>query len=260
MLPIVDFCGIRLTRLLIGANPFGGFSHQNQARDQAMREYHTPERILETWERAWKAGINTFVSNNETPHVIASVEKYLSAKGPMQWIGQLANRNFVGMEQAIDRAVEIGCCAFYFHGGQVDQLFATRDDASVRRWVEHGRKTGLPVGVAAHNYEAHEWIHEMNLVDFHAVPFFNCGSVHSKEGGERFALDDVQRATTLIQAIDKPCIAYKILGAGRIDAAMGIDYALRHIKPGDVINLGMNRLDNDDMVEENVRLFTRLAK
>jgi hypothetical protein len=29
MLPTVDFCGMSLTRMLIGANPFGGFSHQS---------------------------------------------------------------------------------------------------------------------------------------------------------------------------------------------------------------------------------------
>ena len=34
MLPTVDFCGLKVTRLIIGANPFGGFSHQSEQRDQ----------------------------------------------------------------------------------------------------------------------------------------------------------------------------------------------------------------------------------
>ena len=29
MLPSVDFVGSSVTRLIIGANPFGGYSHQN---------------------------------------------------------------------------------------------------------------------------------------------------------------------------------------------------------------------------------------
>jgi hypothetical protein len=33
---------------------------------------------------------------------------------------------------------------------------------------------------------------------------------------------------------------------------MAFEYALEHIKPGDVVNVGMHRGDNDDMVEENV--------
>jgi hypothetical protein len=38
MLPRVDFCGISMTRLIIGANPFSGYSHQTAERDRAMRE------------------------------------------------------------------------------------------------------------------------------------------------------------------------------------------------------------------------------
>ena len=70
MLPTVNFCGLTVTRLILGANPFGGFSHQNRERDREMVAYHTVDRILETWERAEAAGINTMITNNESPHVV----------------------------------------------------------------------------------------------------------------------------------------------------------------------------------------------
>ena len=63
MLPSVDFCGLTVTRLLLGANPFGGYSHQNPDRDRAMRAYYTVERIKETWRRAEAAGITTMITN-----------------------------------------------------------------------------------------------------------------------------------------------------------------------------------------------------
>ena len=56
MLPTVQFCGLTVTRLIIGANPFGGYSHQNPQRDQEMKSYYTVERIKETWGRAEAAG------------------------------------------------------------------------------------------------------------------------------------------------------------------------------------------------------------
>ena len=109
MLPTVDFCGVEMTKMLIGANPFGGFSHQNKERDEQMRNYHTPERIIETWNRAWKAGINTFVTNNETKHVIETTKLYLkSPECKMNWIGQLSWRTLPSMEWAIDDAVAAG--------------------------------------------------------------------------------------------------------------------------------------------------------
>ena len=75
MLPIVDFCGLKIRRLIVGANPFGGYSHQSKSRDAEMVAFHTKEQIFETWVRAEKAGINTMITNNETPRVMQSVEE-----------------------------------------------------------------------------------------------------------------------------------------------------------------------------------------
>jgi len=252
MLPVVDFCGLKVTRLIIGANPFGGFSHQNRERDEEMVSWSTPERIKETWARAEAAGINTMITNNETPHVIDTVADYLANGGSLKWIGQISWRSFGSMEKAIDRAVEIGCSAFYFHGGYGDEFYKNRDEATLRSWVAHARQYDVPVGCAAHSADAHLWLDSLDLLDFHTVCFFNCGSLHAGRG-ERFHLNDPYQAVAAIQKIRKPCIGYKIMGAGRIDAKMAFQFAFDNIKPGDVVNVGMHRGDKDDMVEENVR-------
>ena len=178
----------------------------------------------------------------------------------MNWVGQISCRSLPSMEWAIDDAVAAGCKALFFHGGLVDELFKNHDDEQLRAWVKYARSKGVPVGVAGHDTETHKCVDSFDIVDFHVVPFFNCGSVHSKLGGERFQLDDPPKAIAFIQSVRKPCIAYKVLGAGRIDAFMGFDYALRNIKPGDVINVGMNRADNDNIVEEDVAMVERLLK
>ncbi|OGV83163.1 MAG: hypothetical protein A3K19_06695 [Lentisphaerae bacterium RIFOXYB12_FULL_65_16] len=257
MLPTVDFCGLTVTRLILGANPFGGYSHQNPQRDQEMKSYYTVERIKETWGRAEAAGLNTVITNNETPHVLQAVREYLSAGGPLQWIAQISGSNYPSMHKAIDTAVEIGCKAFYFHGGLTDKLFGEKDDKTLRDWVKHARQHGVPVGVAGHAPETHDWIDSLNLVDFHVVCFFNCGSLHSGKG-HKFKLADMARAAECARRIRKPCIAYKIMGAGRIDAGMAFEYAFENIKPTDVVNVGMHRGDKDNMVEENVALVKKV--
>lgn len=256
-LPRVDFCGLQVTRLMLGANPFGGFSHQNKQRDAEMIAYHTPERIRETWERAYAAGINTMVTNNETPHVIQTVADYLAAGGPLQWIAQVSFRSFGSMPAAIDRAVGIGCRALYFHGGLVDELYAKRDASTLRGWVAHARTKGVPVGVAGHHPDTHYWVDSLDLVDFHTVAFFNCGSLHSGKG-HKFKLADLVPAAECVARLRKPCIAYKIMAAGRIDPAMAFEFAFERIKPGDVVNVGMHRGDKDAMVEENVALVEKV--
>ena len=132
-LPTVDFCGMTVTRLILGANPFGGFSHQSEQRDKEMVDYHTVERILETWERAENSGINTFITNNETPHVVQAVKEYHRSGGALQWIAQVAYRHHADMFEAIDEVVEIGCRALYFHGGYVDECYSKKDEGATAR-------------------------------------------------------------------------------------------------------------------------------
>ena len=257
MLPTVDFCGLVLTRLVLGANPFGGFSHQSRERDEAMRAYHTPTRIRETWARAEAAGLNAMVTNNESSHVVGAVRDYIASGGKLQWIAQVNCRAKNDMAAAVDEVVSIGCKAVYFHGKLVDDAFAERDDAKLRSWCDTVRAHRIPVGVAGHVPEAHLWIDDLGIVDFHAVCLFNCGSVHAKSG-LRFRLGDMQRALEAVRRIRKPCIAYKIMGAGRIDARMAFEHAFSGIKPGDVVNVGMHRGDKDDMVEQDAAMVLEL--
>lgn len=259
MLPTVDFCGLKPTRLIIGANPFGGFSHQSPERDAEMVAYYTPERIRETWERAYAAGINTMITNNETPHVLEAVVPYVAGGGPLQWIAQTSNRAYDSMHKAIDRVVEIGCKALYLHGGIVDGLYAHKDAATLRDWVAHARSYGIPVGVAGHAPEVHYWVDSLDLVDFHVVCFFNCGSLHAGKG-HKFRLADLAPAAECCRRLEKPCIAYKIMAAGRIDPVMAFEYAFENIKPIDVVNVGIYRGDKDDMVEEDVAIVRRLLE
>ena len=256
-LPRVEFCGLQVTRLIIGANPFGGYSHQTSARDQAMRSYYTPERILETWERAAAAGINTMVTNNETPHVLEAVRRHLEGRGRLQWIAQLGNHGVGRIEEAIDQAVQLGARAVFFHGGIVDGLYARREADTLRAWVTHARACGVPAAVAAHAPAAHDWVDSLDLVDFHVVCFFNCGSLHDGQG-HMFRLADVSAATACIRRLRKPCIGYKIMGSGRIQATMAFEHAFASIKPTDVVNVGMHRGDDDGMVEQNAAIVRQV--
>lgn len=259
MLPCVDICGLSVTRLILGANPFAGFSHQNPERDRDMRSYYTAERIIETFKRAEKAGINTLITNNETEHVVQAVDTYLSSGGQLQWIAQLSMRKIRNMFKAVDRAVNMGAQAVYFHGALIDEAYLKRNRDTVKAWFDYARSRNVPAGAAGHSPEAHLWIDSLGVADFHAVSFFNCGSLHEGEG-DTFRLEDMKPAVEAVGMIRKPCIAYKIMGAGRIEPHMAFDYAFRNIKPGDAVNVGMHRGDNDNIVEENVSIVKEIIQ
>lgn len=257
MLETVDFFGMKVTRLILGANPFAGYSHQGKARNEEMKSYHTVDRIIETWRRAEAAGINTMVTNNETPHVFEAVSKYLREGGRLQWIPQMNCRLKPDVPSAIDEAIDLGAKAMFFHGTFLDRAYASRDATELRSWCEYAQGKGVAAGIACHIPEAHLWAYKLGFADFHKVCFFNCGSVH-KGKGERFFLADAIEAARCVQEIKKPCIAYKIMAAGRIEARMAFEYAFECIKPGDMVNVGMHRGDKDDIVEENVALVEEI--
>ena len=253
MVPTVDFCGLTVSRLVLGGNPFSGFSHQSRERDEEMLNYYTAERLKETLRRAEAAGINTTVMRSD-PHIHRLLREYFNEGGTLQWIAQCgADSGAPSVLTAIDRAVAVGAKAAYIHGGQVDGCYEQRDAEQLTEWVERIRGHGIPAGVAGHAPEAHRWVDELGIADFHAVAFFDCGSLH-RGRGDKFQLADPPAAVQAIHDIAKPCIGYKILAAGRIDPRMAFEFAFAHIKDGDVVNVGMHRGDNDHMVEDNAAL------
>ena len=131
----------------------------------------------------------------------------------------------------------------------------TRRRAAWRR-VPHPRRR-LPAGGAGHAPQVHDWVDSLDLADFHVVRFFNCGSLHDGKG-HMFRLADVFAATECIRRLDKPCIGYKIMGSGRIQATMAFDFDFERIMPGDVVNVGMHRGDKDDMVEEDAAIVRQV--
>ncbi len=57
----VQLGNVTVSRLILGGNPFGGFSHQNPDRDREMLRYYTTDRIKATMRQAEALGINTFL-------------------------------------------------------------------------------------------------------------------------------------------------------------------------------------------------------
>lgn len=258
-LPHVNFCGLDVTRLIIGGNPFSGFSHQSPERDQEMLDYYTVARIKETLARAEAAGINTAILRSDA-HIHRLLREYYNEGGQIQWIAQVpGDRSSAEFRVDARKAVRAGAVAAYLHGGLLDACYADRDAEGFARLVEIMREGGVPVGTAGHSPDAHLWAYELDLpLDFHVVCFYNCGSLHDGKG-EKFQESDPPKAIEAIRQLDRPCIGYKIMAAGRVEPREAFERAFAGIKPGDCVNVGVYRGDKDDMVEENARLVAEIA-
>ena len=73
---------------------------------------------------------------------------------------------------------------------------------------------------------------------------------------EKFIPEHRTRALKVIRDLPKPCLAYKILAAGRLDPREAFKEVLENIKPSDGIVVGMFPPDagSGDIVAENVAM------
>jgi hypothetical protein len=82
--------------------------------------------------------------------------------------------------------------------------------------------------------------------------------------GEIYLREDRTRMCELIQQTRKPCIAFKVLAAGRAIATpdrirQEIAFALENIKPSDALLLGMYQQLNDQ-IGENAAIVADLCR
>lgn len=254
----VQICDLEVSRLIIGGNPFSGYSHQSAERDEEMMDYYTTRRLKETLNRAYEAGINTTVMRSDT-HIHRLLREYYNEGGQIQWIAQVGrDSEALSLEQAVDRAVGAGAEAVYMHGAILDQFYSEGREERVRELVDHIHSHDLPAGFAGHAPQAHLWAHESEAgLDFQTVCFYNCGSLHDGEG-DKFRSDDPPKAIEAVRQIPRPVLGYKIMGAGRVDPQEAFEFAFENIKDTDAVVVGMYLGDNENMIEENVAMVSEI--
>lgn len=248
-LPTIRLGDLEVSRLILGSNPFFGFSHQSEERDEEMRQYFTSERIAETLEAAADAGV-TAVAAPVYNDWIETYTRYREDGGRLRtWLAQ-PDPPAEGMEDAIRTAVDAGASAVFIQGHRVDERFEAGEAGVVGGWVELIKELGVPAGMASHLHTTHlEAEAEGFPTDFYYQCLYNPSQGYLAEQRER-ALDAIRR-------IDKPVVAYKILAAGRNDPAEGFATALAGIRAKDGVCVGVFPKDMPNQIAVDVEL-TRL--
>ena len=262
-LPSVKFGGKHeISRLVLGTNPMMGYSHFNRILDQCMREWMTPERRVETVLAAERAGITAWQLHyqRETIETLKAVRERAS-KIKVFLLSDFQLQKDFGM---IPELAKLGFLGMAHHGNRTDEAFREGRMERVLEFVKRVRDTGVMAGVSTHNPAVIEWIEEKGWpVDYYMACFYHVtrtpDQVRAMLNGERplgepFLEKDPERMTKVIRQTPKPCLGFKILGAGRaggsrdqIEAAFR--FAFANIKPGDAVIVGMWPKFKDEIAE-----------
>ena len=249
-LPTMHLGRHRISRLVAGYNPVGGYSYMGHHTDRHMREYFTVEKTVEFLSRCLKAGITT---QQYSPS--AKMTAVLDAVAE-----QDLKTNFIclhGKRAEIDElAKNPRVIASAHHGGATDRLFKQGKSGEVHDFVKAAHDKGLLAGVSAHNPDCIKQVADEGWeVDFFMGCFYflTC-NLYGNESQKRipqtlqidypFFKDDPDTMTAVLRQVKQPCFGFKILGAGRLcsnetKVKNAFEYAFENLKPTDGVIVGM---------------------
>jgi hypothetical protein len=250
------------SRLILGGNPFSGFSHQSAEKDREMRRYFTSARIKATLSQAETLGISTFLGRADR-HIQRVLSEYWDEGGKIQWIAQTCPE-YASLERSIAEAIQAGARACFIHGGQMDHFFAQGQLEGVPAALAQMRAAGLAAGIASHNPRLIQWAAQNLELDFFMCAYYNPTSRaehadHRHGEVENFADADREAMTTVISALPKPAIHYKVLAAGRKPPAEAFAYLGRHLRPQDAACIGVYPPSQAEMLAQDARLFAEIS-
>ena len=252
LLPTINLGKHKITRLIVGSNPISGYSYMGPIMDRHMKEYFTPERIVEFLWKCEQEGINTHQFSR--PEEMSSVFRELRERGSkMKFICLHAG----GPQSTLVEKVvqDTQPVAIVHHGGVTDRLFREGKSRQVHDFVKRVHDAGVLAGVSAHNPDCIKQIADEGWpVDFFMACFYyltrtpeeleKMPPVVTVEVGYSFFASDPMAMTKVIRQVDQPCLGFKILAAGRMcgreqKVESAFKFAFEHLKPTDGVIVGM---------------------
>ena len=251
-MPMVPLGPLTVSRFMVGGNPFSGNSHWSAELGDRMRRWWTVARIKDCLRECESLGVNTFLGRGDN-HVQRMLLEYWDEGGAIQWIAQTAPER-KSIEANIRQVCSAGAVACYLHGGMADGIWRDGDPEQMRDWVALIKDLGMVAGMASHNWQLPLRAEEMELgCDFYMCCFYD---IYGR-GGEVYEDEDRVAMCETIRSLGKPCIAYKIMAAGRNDPDEAFGFAFANIKPTDTVCVGVYTEDDPDQVAHGVELTVR---
>jgi hypothetical protein len=268
-LPTVKFGKFDITRLIIGSNPLYGYSHFNRTLDQLMRDWYTQDRKMEVLHACERHGINTWqLHYNDQP--IADFKRYREEGGKMQLI-LLADFALMQNPKLLPEVAKLGPLAIGHHGNRTDERFRNGEKGKIKDFLKAVRDTGVMVGLSTHNPAVVDTAESENWdIDYYQCCLYRVSRTPEEARaefgespiGETFMEKDPERMCRMIRQTSKPCLAFKLFGAGRASGSpeqveRAFRFALGSIKPTDAVIVGMYPRFKDE-VGENTALVRRI--
>ncbi|MBX7256807.1 MAG: DoxX family protein [Candidatus Hydrogenedentes bacterium] len=246
-LPKGEIRGMKLSRLILGNNLIGGWSHSRDLIyvSELFKAYNNDRKVFETLMLAEKAGIDTMVVVNAQFPLFNRYKRIMGGK--LQTICQVFPKEDDLFTDA-DKAIDYGVTTPYFQGAVSDRFVQNGMVDKIGEVVEHIRKQGYPAGIGAHSIQVPIACQKAGIIPDYYVKTCHHDQYWSatpRENRQEFTVDrawspdhnlphdnmfDVfpEQTIEVMKSIEVPWIAFKVLAGGAIHPKDGFNYAFKN--------------------------------
>ena len=255
-----------VSRLIVGANPFNAGSHLSVFVNHEMRQYYKPEQVLKTLRRCEEVGITCWQSG---PGNCDLYRRHREVGGRMRFIAIAS-----GDDAEIKGLAEAGCIGIAHHGEATDGMFKSGGLDKMQDYLKRVRDAGLAVGISTHMPDVVDAVESKGWdVDYYMTCVYerhrSAQDLEKLLGqapipvGEVYLPGDPPRMFKAMRQTRRPCLAFKILAAGRLsERPEWVERAFREtlesIKPEDGVIIGIYDRYSDQAAED-AALVSRFA-
>ncbi len=271
-MPMIRIGDLKVSRLVVGANPMSGYSHRGELLSKLMMDYYTTPQVVEVLKHCETRGINTWQTSFSSRHqgmdthyqkVVEAWEMLKESGSRMQVIALVTPRDWDN-PKAWDTLLKLKPDALIHHGHVTDKAWVEGKMDQVHDRLKQFRDTGALVGCSLHTPEALAWIEDQGWdLDFYLASFYRASQklrdkwndlLEHKPLHEMYLEGIPDLMCPVIRQVKKPVLAYKILAAGRLadrspEIEKAFKYAFQNIKAEDGVIVGMFPKFRDQVTE-----------
>jgi hypothetical protein len=228
-LPTGKLGHLTITRLLCGGNLFSGSAHSRNLIyvSSLLTHYFSPEKIMDTLELCERSGINATILRCDE-HITGVLARYRKERGgKIQWIAQ-TYPTVKDLTGNIQMAIDHGAVAAFPQGGIGDDFLAKGHVDLLGKVIDFVKQNKLVAGIGSHSLDVPKAVEKAGLQPDFYFKTLNSVGYYTQEPRE---------IADFMKGVQRPWIAFKVLGAGAVKPRDGFGLAFR--MGADFLNVGM---------------------
>lgn len=274
LMPQIALGPHRVSRLIVGSNTIAGGSHLSRFLNLHLKRYFTPENTLALLRRCQEVGINTWQTGG-VGH-LPLLRQFREQGGEMQLI--ILAREEPDLPAILEQTRAAGTIGVAHHGEVTDRLWKAGQIDQIPEFLKKVRDTGMLVGISTHIPSVVDYVESEGWdVDFYMTCVYERHRTREELRGllgevpipipEVYLESDPPRMYHVMRQTQRPCLAFKILAAGRLCdrpevVEQAFEASLRQMKANDAAIVGLypEFEDQAGIDAEYVRRFSALSR